>query len=174
MTCNKDVNKCIVRQSTQSLWLTLHMAIISFSFRGKKSTHNTQAFFQTLKSELKFPWETQPHHLVLHASTRHVDWPKSSPASNFLFCHLFKKIYFPHVRNCADSHSVCHANKGSSTAGCACVNTNVTIQINELIQNMKCHVASSQIHYRYPHTGRNAHPGEYISICSGIYYFVTQ
>lgn len=110
-----------------SQWLTLHMAIISLSFRGERSTHNTQALFQTLKSELKFPWETQPHHPFLHASTRHVDWPKSSPTSHFLFCHLFKTICFPHVSTCADSRSVCHANKGSSIAGCARVNTNVII-----------------------------------------------
>lgn len=96
----------------KSQGLTLHTANISLSFRVEK---HTQALFQTLKSELKFPWETQPHHPFLHASTRHVDWPNSSPTFHFLFCHLFKTIYFPHVSNCADSHSVGHANKGSST-----------------------------------------------------------
>lgn len=101
MKCGNHFFKCTVIQKRTSRWLTLHMAIISLSFRGEKSTHNTQALFQTLKSELKFPWETQPHHPFLHASTRHVDWPKLSPTSHFLFCHLFKTICFPHVSNCA-------------------------------------------------------------------------
>lgn len=85
-------------------WLTLHMAIIYSSFRGEKSTHNTQALFQTFKSELKFPWEIQPHHPVLHASTRHVDWSKSGPSFHFLLCRLVKTICFPHVHNSADNH----------------------------------------------------------------------
>lgn len=97
----------------QKPWADITYGKYFFKLQGGE-TH-TQALFQTLKSELKFPWETQPHHPFLHASTRHVDWPNSSPTFHFLFCHLFKTICFPHVSNCADSRSVGHANKGSST-----------------------------------------------------------
>lgn len=148
------------------------MAIISLSFRGEKSTHRrTQALFQTLKSELKFPWETQPHHPFLHASTRHVDWPESSPISHFLFCHLLKTICFPHVSNCADSRSVCNANKSSSIAGCGRVNTNVIIQTSRGIQSMKYHTASTLLTFRWRQWDRNLR--ECISICFGIYQFGT-
>ena len=151
MKCSNYVKKCIpvVIQNTQSQWLTLHMAIISLNFRGEKSAHNTQALFQTLKSELKFPWETQPHHPFLHASTRHVDWPKLSPMSHFLFCHLFKTICFPHVCKFADSHSVCHANKGSPIADYTHVNINVIIQTNGAIQSLKHHIAFSLLTSKY-------------------------
>lgn len=146
------------------------MAIISFSFRVETSTHHTQALFQTLKT-----FHGRLSHIIPFCMPAQGMWTGLSRALllTSFFCHLVKTIYIPHLHNCADSHSVCHANKGSSIAGCACVNKSVIMQTNEAIRSMKYDIASSHIHFKFRHSHRHVYLGKHISIYSRIYYFVT-